>query len=210
MTLDAYPGDAELLRRKAEIEARGTARTVVVRRTASMGKTGEGFPLVDLGPNSPLLPNPAKRATPRAIEHAEQAQFFAWARGVYVNGVLVPSEAARAHPELLRLYAVPNGGARSKRTAGMLKMEGVRRGILDIYLDVPRGPYHGFRLELKPVGRRPTREQLEEIAALTADGYYAAWCIGWERARDHVLTYISYPPPLPADPATCHPPRPIS
>lgn len=208
MTLDPYPGDAEMLRRKAERDraAVGLRPTdvMIVRKTASVGpSTAPGAKIV-LGPNSPLLPDPAKRATPRAIEHAEQVQFFTWARGTYVNGVLVPSEAAREHPELLRLYAIPNGGARSKKTAGMLKAEGVRKGILDIGLDLPRGPYHGFRLELKPRGRKPTPEQLEEIAALTADGYYAGWCIGWERARDHVLTYLSFPPP-PA--SLCLPPR---
>ena len=45
---------------------------------------------------------------------------------------------AYQHPELQGLlFAVPNGGARSKSTAGKLKAEGVVPGVADLILLVP-------------------------------------------------------------------------
>ena len=61
-------------------------------------------------------------------EHEEQVKVFTWARW---------AEAAR--PELALLFAVPNGGRRDKVTAGRLKAEGVKAGVLDIWLPVARG-----------------------------------------------------------------------
>ena len=46
---------------------------------------------------------------------------------------------AYQHPELQGLlFAVPNGGARSKATAGKLKAEGVVAGVSDLILLVPK------------------------------------------------------------------------
>lgn len=42
-----------------------------------------------------------------------------------------------AVPELEWLHAIPNGGARDGFTAASLKAEGVKRGILDMFLPVP-------------------------------------------------------------------------
>lgn len=47
------------------------------------------------------------------------------------------------------LFAVPNGGARSKATAGKLKAEGVMAGVADLILLVPRHGWHGLCIEMK-------------------------------------------------------------
>jgi hypothetical protein len=88
-------------------------------------------------------------------EHEIQRTFVAWCH---------KNEAA--HPELQLLFAVPNGGARSPRTAAKLKLEGLRPGVPDMCLPVPSGNFAGLWLEFKtPVGR-VSPEQKAYIALL--------------------------------------------
>ena len=54
-------------------------------------------------------------------EHAHQVALFDWAN-LHLGRM----------PELAAMYAIPNGGARSKATAGKLKAEGVKAGVPDI------------------------------------------------------------------------------
>lgn len=167
MSLDPPMTDAQLL-------------AIATQRAGQRTPTG-----IVLGPNAVYAAPRPKRASPRALEHAEQRRLIEWAWG----------DACLVYPELAELFAVPNGGARSKKTAGMLKAEGVRAGVLDLYLLVPRGGYHGFAHELKAEGRRPTAAQLDEIRALTSAGYDAAWGVGWEHGRDRLLRYVAPPHP---------------
>lgn len=51
-------------------------------------------------------------------------------------------------PELEYLHHVPNGGKRDKATAIALKRQGVKAGVPDVVLPVPRGEYHGLYIEL--------------------------------------------------------------
>lgn len=55
----------------------------------------------------------------------------------------------KIHPELSMLYAVPNGGRRDKAEAAHLKRQGVRAGVPDLCLAVPKGKYHGLYMSLK-------------------------------------------------------------
>jgi hypothetical protein len=100
----------------------------------------------------------------------------------------------RRWPELARLAHVPNGGARSKVTAAILKAEGVRSGYPDYVLDVPRGGYHGLRIELKADDGRASDEQCDWLAFLHAQGYAAFVCVGWRRAAHLLLRYMSLHP----------------
>lgn len=141
--------------------------------------------------------------TPQS-EHHEQAALFRWAE-----------YAAGRWPELGLLHAIPNGGHRSKITAAMLKAEGVRPGVPDICLPVPRHDWHGLYIELKTPRGRPSKEQQRWIAALNRQGYRADVCHGWEQARAVIELYlgarwrpvrpatpnrnmtVTYPPPVP-------------
>ena len=66
-------------------------------------------------------------------EHDEQVALFQWAG--YQLG---------ACPELALMFAIPNGGDRHPAVAGKLRDEGVKAGVPDIFLPVPRGKYHGM------------------------------------------------------------------
>jgi hypothetical protein len=116
----------------------------------------------------------------RDDEHAHQVALFAWADRV-----------RRQYPELRWLYAVPNGGARSPRTAAMLKAEGVRKGVPDVHLPVPRGGFAGLWIELKRPGKHAIKpEQREWIDGLQANGYRAEIAVGWDRAREIIVDYL--------------------
>lgn len=97
----------------------------------------------------------------RGPEHFIQKAYFEWAR--------LDAEACCA-------YAIPNGGGRSKAQAGVLKAEGVRPGVLDVHLPLPRGGCHGLWIEFKSRDGSLSKEQREEAVRLAGDGYAVAVC----------------------------------
>lgn len=91
----------------------------------------------------------------------------------------------------LFFYHVANGGGRSKAEAGILKGQGVRAGQPDYNLDLPAGPYHGLRLELKaPDGAKPPEHQLEILQRLEGVGYKCCVAWGFEDACKHIDSYL--------------------
>lgn len=100
--------------------------------------------------------------------------------------------AEETWPELRLLYAVPNGGKRSKRTAADLKAEGVKAGVPDYCLPVPRGNYAGLYLELKRLeGGVVSTKQREWLAALSEQGYRTEVAKGWEQAFAVLKDYLA-------------------
>lgn len=122
----------------------------------------------------------ANNTLPVPTEAQEQTTLFEWARlqrGKY--------------PELDLLFHVPNGGSRNKAEAGRLRAEGVKAGVPDICLPVPRGRYHGLYIELKRKrGGRLYPAQMAWIEALMKQGYSVAICKGWETAAEIILNYL--------------------
>lgn len=113
-------------------------------------------------------------------EHQEQCALFEWQAWM-----------AKRIPELHLMHAIPNGGKRDIRTAAMLKAEGVKPGVPDIFLPLPRGGCHGLYIELKRrKGGTVSKEQASWMEALSAKGYRCAVCHGWEMARDEILDYL--------------------
>ena len=97
------------------------------------------------------------------------------------------------YPELDLLAHIPNEGKRTKTTGARLKREGLRRGYPDIILDVPRGGYHGLKIELKRrKGSKITPDQKKWIIKLNKQGYAAAFCYGWEQAWEFIHAYLEY------------------
>ena len=123
----------------------------------------------------------------RNLEEQEQTAVFRWAR--MQEGV---------HPELALLHHIPNGGARSKATAGRLKAEGVKAGIPDICLPVPKNGYGALYIELKvsenkALGVRKGRVsdcQAAMLKSLSDYGNRAVVCYGAEEAIRAIKEYI--------------------
>lgn len=119
-----------------------------------------------------------KRLLPK--EGEEQAALMSWAR-----------MQSWRWPELALLFHIPNGGARSKSEAARFKAEGVKAGVPDLFLPVPRGEWHGLFIELKrQAGGRLSDEQKEWIPALQAQGYRVEVCKGWEAAAELLKNYL--------------------
>ena len=95
------------------------------------------------------------------------------------------------YPDLQWLYHVPNGGLRSKRTAARLKAAGVKSGVPDLCLPVPRKGYHGLYIELKRIkGGRTSPDQDRWIESLTDNGYFCEVCRGAESTIRVIKWYL--------------------
>lgn len=120
------------------------------------------------------------QSVPVLTEAEEQVLLFRWA------------EVRRLkYPELDMLFHVPNGGSRNKAEAARLKTEGVKSGVPDIWLPVPRGKYHGLVIELKRIrGGKTSKEQVQWITSLNLHGYRAVVCRGWLEAKTIIEAYL--------------------
>lgn len=99
-------------------------------------------------------------------------------------------------PELEYLHHVPNGGKRDKATAIALKRQGVKAGVPDIHLPVPRGGHHGLYIELKAGKNTTTAKQREWLKFLRQQGYYTAVCYSWQLAAELIERYLLHPEEL--------------
>jgi hypothetical protein len=113
-------------------------------------------------------------------ESTEQQALFEWAE-----------IAAKKTPELRLMYAVPNGGKRNIATAVRLKKEGVKPGVPDICLPVPRGRYHGLYIEMKFGRNKPSEAQKWWIEQLQQQGYKVNVCYGWGEAVKVIVDYLT-------------------
>lgn len=119
-------------------------------------------------------------ATVIPTEHQEQCSLFEWA--AFQEGFW---------PELRLMHAIPNGGKRDKVTAARMKAEGVKPGVPDICLPVPRGDKHGLYIEMKRrKGGSVSADQLKWLDNLMRQGYECHVCRGCEEARSVILDYL--------------------
>lgn len=119
---------------------------------------------------------PAKNQQP---EELEAMALWSWAQCIPV---------LREH-----LFHIPNGGKRGKFEAARLKEQGVRKGVSDFNLPVPRGTFHGLWIELKPQKQfksTVSEDQKEWISKMLDQGYMACVCYGWDKAREVLLWYL--------------------
>lgn len=114
------------------------------------------------------------------IEDNEQMTLFRWA--VFQSG---------KYPELDLLFHIPNGGKRGKAEAARFKAMGVKAGVPDLLLPVPRGGFHGLFIELKAPNGVKSGNQDRWLKALSAQGYSAHLCYGWEKASAVILDYLN-------------------
>ena len=117
-------------------------------------------------------------------EHTEQAALIEWA-----------TMNLGQYPELVMLYAIPNGGKRHIKTAAKLKAEGVKAGVWDLSLDVARDHWHGLKIEMKWDRNDLTYEQSLWAARYQAYGYQTVVAWQWTRAAAAILDYLAYDVP---------------
>lgn len=114
-------------------------------------------------------------------EAQEQSNLISW-----VNNCI----SLNIYPELINLYAIPNGGSRNKLEAVNLKRQGVRAGVPDLCLAWPKGKYHGLYIEMKVHPNKATDKQEEWILNLSIAGYAVKVCYGAESAKAAIEKYL--------------------
>lgn len=121
-----------------------------------------------------------RRSGDDLAEDEEQILLFQWAG--YMIGAM---------PELALLFHIPNGGARTPGEAGRFRAMGVKAGVPDLFLPVPRQGCFGLFIELKrKYGGQLSNLQRDWLDDLSARGYRAVMCHGWEAARDVLIDYL--------------------
>lgn len=97
-------------------------------------------------------------------EHLEQVEFVAWFRKTYPG---------------VRIFAIPNGGARSGAQGMALKSEGVVKGVPDLFI-----PEWNLWIEMKrATGGVLSPEQKDWIAYLESIGHRCIVGRGFEDAK---------------------------
>ncbi len=108
-------------------------------------------------------------------EHYEQSELF---------------RLTRSRPELRWMFAIPNGGLRSKATAANLRRSGVKAGVWDIYLPRPSKGYHGLFIEMKWGKNKLTELQQEFFEYATGQGYLCKVVYSAEQAIEIIDEYL--------------------
>lgn len=162
----------------------------------------------------PSTPNPWDYAERSGLEHAHQAALFMWANMAVHFGRLaadtkdsysVPGRAQQIAagandliPDLRWFHAIHNQGHGDKIRGAAAKAEGVKAGVFDTFLPVPKQlttyEYkHGLYLELKVGYNQPSADQLAFQAFARSMGYKAEIAWGWIEARAKLLEYLNLP-----------------
>lgn len=117
----------------------------------------------------------------RRSEATEQEALITWCR-IFEN----------RYPELKMIYHIPNGGSRNRLEAANLKRQGVKAGVPDLCLPVPKDGYHGLYIEMKYGKNKQTDNQEEWMERLRQYGYRTAVCYGADEARETIKQYIGW------------------
>ena len=132
---------------------------------------------------------PKKRKSP---EHDMQVALFRWATAMRGQ-----------HPELYLLYAVPNGSSRTMYTAkngkrfapeGMrMRAEGMKAGVPDVCLPVPRRASGSLYIEMKAEKGATSEAQDEWISRLRSAGNNVEICRSTDAAIKVIENYLKLP-----------------
>jgi hypothetical protein len=107
-------------------------------------------------------------------EHEEQREFVAWFRRQY---------------EGVRIFAIPNGGSRSQREGGRLKLEGVSAGVPDLYIPA----WHTWVEMKRQKGGILSAEQKDWRDYLQSIGDTCLVAKGCEDAQRQIIKKIEHP-----------------
>ena len=98
------------------------------------------------------------RHAPRDLEHRLQCACVRWFKLAFPK---------HRH----NLFAVPNGGYRTKATASKIKAEGALPGVADLILLLPSDTHHALCIEMKVDKGRQSEAQREWQELIERDGY---------------------------------------
>ena len=122
---------------------------------------------------------PVKRKTVKHEEDNLQAAVVKWFRYQY--------------PEFAgNLWSCPNGGARNKITASIMKRTGQLAGVADLQLAIVRPNAPALFLELKVGKNKVSDAQRHFLANMKAQGYAVVVAYDFNAARAAIVNHIGY------------------
>lgn len=114
-------------------------------------------------------------------ETEEQAALIEWADKTVIDGICIGDY----------LIHIPNEGKRGPKAARDAKRIGLRKGVPDLFLALPRGGSAGLWIEMKARGGQSTVEQFLWLKKLDNVGYVATTCFSFGQAKDTVVKYLN-------------------
>ncbi|MCW6608454.1 VRR-NUC domain-containing protein [Yersinia ruckeri] len=113
-------------------------------------------------------------------ETEEQAALIEWADKTVIDGICIGDY----------LIHIPNEGKRGPKAARDAKRLGLRKGVPDLFLALPRGGYAGLWIEMKILNGKPTPDQNHWLKRVKDAGYVAYVCHSANQAENIILEYI--------------------
>ncbi|PSW29171.1 hypothetical protein C9J21_19995 [Photobacterium phosphoreum] len=140
--------------------------------------------LVDLAKDPTLLTG--RKATPTQKAKRASPEHFIQVRIFYL--------LERDYPfEYQFIKAVPNGGLRLDSVGYEMLAEGQKKGSLDIDIDLPKGCYHGMKLEVKSENGVLSLMQKEKLELLSNIGYHTTFKKGFDNCWIAIMNYLALP-----------------
>jgi hypothetical protein len=134
----------------------GRNASSVLKRVATKTKTSKASAIKSLADKVPT-------------EHEEQREFVRWFRQSFPG---------------VRIFAIPNGGARSQREGGRFKLEGVSPGVPDLFV-----PAWLMWIEFKrQKGGSVSAEQKDWMGYLESIGHRTFVAKGAESGKKYILS----------------------
>lgn len=157
--------------------------------------------------------DPNKIAKPDCVEHYEQVALFSWLSIVANYGIAAADDPltysqkgyaletygqSNAIPEVRWVHAIPNGGSRgstkeqAQKVGAALKAEGVKSGVSDIFVPIPRHGLHGLYIEMKRADGGTLSDTQKEFGAFAKSQGYGFFCAhGWKEAAECIRQWLS-------------------
>ncbi len=121
------------------------------------------------------------RKVNRQPETEEQAALIEWADKTVIDGICIGDY----------LIHIPNEGKRGPKAARDAKRLGLRKGVPDLFLALPRGGYAGLWIEMKVGEGKLSQHQTIWLQRLSSVGYRANCSFGFAESADLIVNYIN-------------------
>jgi len=96
------------------------------------------------------------------------------------------------YPELQVLYAIPNGANTTRANRIRLVAEGLKKGMPDLCLPVPRGVYGALFIELKTDKGKVSKVQREMHELLDSSGNMVVVCRNLFQVINTIQGYLNH------------------
>lgn len=122
-------------------------------------------------------------------EHILQSQVIAWC---FANRFNLPGiELIFAIPNSQKLIARLPNKQHKFAYLNFMKAEGMKTGVPDLFLPVPRKHLHGMFIEMKAGKNKPSDDQTTWLADLALNNYKVVVCNSFESAQREIIEYMN-------------------